>query len=190
MFGIHLYPWYLDYCSRESKAKVIAKRFEQEAYNNMDLNDFVNKLKVCFPIGYYIDILPEADEDRICDWRRIRIIKNENQDYVDATIAPIDYDSLDLKKFVQSFVKILERKKFKMTREEAKVKMLAVFKSDFKDSQRNIDDFLDGLEILGLIKFEEDFVNVNNTLVPYKLYQEHHLSINALISAGFRFVKA
>lgn len=44
----------------------------------------------------------------------------------------------------------------KMTREEAIQKMSAIFSSDVSGSLRNIQDFVDGLEALELLKFEEE----------------------------------
>lgn len=43
----------------------------------------------------------------------------------------------------------------KMTRDEAVNRMMKIFRSDVEDSKRNIVDFVDGLEALGLLKFDD-----------------------------------
>lgn len=65
------------------------------------------------------------------------------------------------------------KEEIKMTREEAKYKILGIF--DSKSSTRNVDDFIDGLEALGLLKFEEEKDKVDNVIKEAKeVITMHH----------------
>ena len=92
---------------------------------------------------------------------------------------------MTIAEYIDELESLDQRNNFKMTREEAARKV-----SEAYNIMGSGKEFVKALEALGLIKFEENFVNVNNMSIPLHLYQEHHTAINALIGAGFRFVKA
>lgn len=84
-----------------------------------------------------------------------------------------------------------------MTRNEAIHKMKEIFRSDVEDSKRNIDDFVDGLEALGLIKFDE-IKPIDSPSMVIKKQMEGYFHnpmamadqcINALMRAGYRIVR-
>lgn len=82
-----------------------------------------------------------------------------------------------------------------MTKEQAKLKIVELFGSEW--TRRQCIDFVDGLEVLGLVKFDEE-KPVDSPSMVIKKQLEHAVNapmfkadeiVNALMRAGYKIVK-